>query len=162
MVVISLYSSSPLHLSLPPVDFLGNPLDACPIKALLEAMRGVVSWDDTIQVSFLHKCGQLIWCSAFNVVVTISFPDISSFHCWYNSATSPEVYLSKMVDSPKHSWGSSTPRESGLLHQSSLFSLVFWIRYAWNLQPFSSKAHNPKKVLKQLALTINFWFFLMG
>ena len=46
-----------MHLSPSPVHFLGNPLDACPIKALLEAMRGVVSWDDTIQVSFLHKCG---------------------------------------------------------------------------------------------------------
>ena len=95
-------------------------------------------------------------------MVTISFPDISSSHCWYDSATSPEVYLSKMVDSPKHSWGSSTPQESRLLHQSSLFSSVFWIRYAWNLQPFSGKAHNPKKVLEQPALTINFWFFFFN
>ena len=57
IMVISLYSLVSMHLSPSPVHFLGNPLDACPIKALLEAMRGVVSWDDTIQVSFLHKCG---------------------------------------------------------------------------------------------------------
>ena len=79
MMAISLYSPFSLHPSLPPVHFLGNPLDACPIKALLEAMRRAVSWDDIVQVSFPYKCGQFIWFSAFNMVVIVSFPDISSF-----------------------------------------------------------------------------------
>ena len=31
-VAISLYSPSPLHPNLPPIDFVENPLDACPIR----------------------------------------------------------------------------------------------------------------------------------
>ena len=57
MMTICLYSPFSIHLSPPLVLFLGNPLDAYPIKALLEVMRGAVSWYDTVQVSFLHKCG---------------------------------------------------------------------------------------------------------
>ena len=79
MMAISLYSLFSIHFSPSLVLFLGNFLDAYPIKALLEAMRGAISWDDIVQVLFLYKCGQFIWCNAFNVVVTIYFPDISSF-----------------------------------------------------------------------------------
>ena len=32
MVTTSLYSHSPLHLSLPPVNLVENPLNACPIR----------------------------------------------------------------------------------------------------------------------------------
>ena len=48
IMVISLYSHVSMHPSLPPIHFLGNPLDAYPIKALLEAMREAMSWDGTV------------------------------------------------------------------------------------------------------------------
>ena len=63
-----------MHLSLPPVQFQGNHLDACSIKAFLEIIGRVVSWENTIQVSFLHKYGQFSGYSAFNVVVAVTFP----------------------------------------------------------------------------------------
>ena len=37
------YIVPPIHPSLPPVQFLGNPLDACPIKAFLEIIGRAVS-----------------------------------------------------------------------------------------------------------------------
>ena len=119
----SLYSPLSIHLSLLPFQFLGNPLDACPIKALLEVIRRAMSKDDTGQVLFLHKCDQISWCSAFNVVMAVSFLDISSFHCWYGSATSPEAHLSKMVNFLKYSLELALILENLSCFVNFLFSL---------------------------------------
>ena len=78
-----LYSPSILNPSLPLVDQVGDPLDACPIRNLLEALWIAVNWDITVQVSFSHKCGQLVRFRAFNVVVVAFFPNISSFAVGY-------------------------------------------------------------------------------
>ena len=67
------YIVSPIHLSHPPVQFPRNPLDACPIKAFLEIIGRVVSWENTVHVSFLHKYGQFSGYSAFNVVIAVTF-----------------------------------------------------------------------------------------
>ena len=50
------YIVPPIYPSLPPIQFLGNPLDACPIKVFIEIIGRAVSWKNTIQMSFLHKC----------------------------------------------------------------------------------------------------------
>ena len=62
-----------IHPNFPPVQFLGNPLDACLINAFLEIIGRAMNWENTVQVLFLHKYGQFSWYS--------TFPDISSFHC---------------------------------------------------------------------------------
>ena len=74
-----LIQSPPIHPNIPPVQFLGNLLDACPSKTLLEVIGRTVSQENTIQVSFLHKCSRFSWCSAFNVVVAVTFRAIYSF-----------------------------------------------------------------------------------
>ena len=79
MGAFSLYSPSILHPNLPLVDFIGDLLDACPIKKLLKALWIVVNWNIIVQVSFSHKCSQLIKCKAFKMMVAAFFPDISSF-----------------------------------------------------------------------------------
>ena len=81
--VFSLYSPSILHPHLPLVDLLDDLLDVYPIQNPLEALWIVVNWDITVQVSFSHKCGQLIRCKAFNMVVIAFFPNISSFVVGY-------------------------------------------------------------------------------
>ena len=75
----SLYSPSIHHPSLPLVDLISDLLNACLVKNLLEVLWTAVNWDITVHVSFLHKCGQLVRCRAFNVVVVTFLPDISSF-----------------------------------------------------------------------------------
>ena len=62
-----------IHPNFPPVQFLGNPLDACLINAFLEIIGRAMNWENTVQVLFLHKYGQFSWYS--------TFLDISSFHC---------------------------------------------------------------------------------
>ena len=52
----------------------GRNWDACPIKTLLEVVESVVSCGTTVQLSFLHKCDQLSWCSVLNVEVMAIFP----------------------------------------------------------------------------------------
>ena len=52
----------------------GRNWDACPIKTLLEVVESVMSGGTTVQLSFLHKCDQLSWCSALNVEVMAIFP----------------------------------------------------------------------------------------
>ena len=54
-------------------------MDAYFIKTLIEVVGGVVSCEDTIQVSFPHKCGQFSCYGALNVEVAITFPYISFF-----------------------------------------------------------------------------------
>ena len=81
--VFSLYSPFILHPHLPLVDLLDDLLDVYPIQNPLEALWIVVNWDITVQVSFSHKCGQLVRCKAFNMVVVGFFPNISSFVVGY-------------------------------------------------------------------------------
>ena len=78
-----LYSPSILHPNLPFVDLIDDLLDACPIQNLLEILWIAVNWDITVQVSFPHKCDQLVRCRAFNVVVATFFSDISSLVVGY-------------------------------------------------------------------------------
>ena len=85
MRAFPLYSPSILHPNLPLVDLIDDFLDACPIQNLLEALWRAVNWDIIIHVSFSHKCGQLVRCKAFTVVVIAFFLDISSFVVGYLS-----------------------------------------------------------------------------
>ena len=77
MESIPLYSLTLFNPSLPLVDFVGDPLDACPIKTLLETLYVAVRLNMTVQVLFPHKCSQLIRCKTFNMVVAAFFLDIS-------------------------------------------------------------------------------------
>ena len=65
--------------SLPSVDCISDLLDACPIRALLEPLCVVVKLNITVQTSFSHKCGQLVRCRTFNVVIATFFSNISWF-----------------------------------------------------------------------------------
>ena len=85
MRAFPLYSPSILHPNLPLVDLIDDLLDACPIQNLLEALWRAVNWDIIIRVSFPHKCGQLVRCKVFTVVVVAFFPNISSFVVGYLS-----------------------------------------------------------------------------
>ena len=76
---ISLYSPLFLYPILPLVDLVGDLLDACPIQNFLEVLCIAVNWDITVQVSFPHKCDQLVGYRTFNVVVAAFFSNISSF-----------------------------------------------------------------------------------
>ena len=70
----------PFNPSLPSVDCVSDLLDACPIRALLEPLYIAVRLNATIQASFPHKCGQMVRCRTFNVVVvTVFFSNISWF-----------------------------------------------------------------------------------
>ena len=66
-------------LSLPLVDYVSDPLDACPIRTLLETLYVAIRLNITVHASFPHKYGQLVRCRTFNVVVTTFFSDISWF-----------------------------------------------------------------------------------
>ena len=70
-----------------------------------------MSYKDTIQVSFPHKCSQFSWCSTLNVEVAVTFPDISFFHCLHYSITFLGAPLSSMVDYLKYSRDASAPRD---------------------------------------------------
>ena len=76
MGAISLYSPILFNPNLPLVDHVGNLLDACPIRNLLEVLWVAVSWDILAQGLFPHKCGQLVRCKIFNAVVAAFFSDI--------------------------------------------------------------------------------------
>ena len=77
------YSPSIFNPSLPLVNHVGDLLDVCLIRNLLEALWIAVNWDIIVQVSFPHKYGQLVRCRAFNVVVAAYFPNIYSFVVGY-------------------------------------------------------------------------------
>ena len=83
---------------------------------ILEALWVVVNSYSIVQMSFLHKCGQLVWCSAFNVVVTAFFLDISSFVV--NLALLPSLKLSP---------GGSTPQEPSLIRHYLPLSSAPWL-----------------------------------
>ena len=65
--------------SLPPVNCISDLLNTCHIKALLKPLCVAVKFSITIYASFPHKCGQLVRCRTFNVVVATFFSDISWF-----------------------------------------------------------------------------------
>ena len=76
---ISLYSPILFNPNLQLVDHIGNLLNACPIINFLEALWVAVNWDILAQGSFPHKCGKLVRCRTFNVVVATFFSDIFWF-----------------------------------------------------------------------------------
>ena len=78
-------------------------MDACPIKTLLEVVETAMSCEDTVQVSFPHKCGQFSWGNALNVEVAVTFPNISSFCCLHGSVIFPEALLSGIINYLKYS-----------------------------------------------------------
>ena len=49
-------------------------LDACPIKALLEVVKCVVSCKITVHESFFHYYGQLSWYSVLNAEAMTTLP----------------------------------------------------------------------------------------
>ena len=57
MEAIPLYSLTLLDPSSPLVDYVGDLLDACPIRTLLETLCVAVRLNVTVQASFPHKCG---------------------------------------------------------------------------------------------------------
>ena len=61
------------------VDHVGDLLDTCLIRNILETLWIVVNWDIFVRGLFPHICDQLIRFKTFNVVVAIFFPNISSF-----------------------------------------------------------------------------------
>ena len=100
----------PSITSQPSIYTISRILFGCfPIKTLLDVVGGTVSCEDTVQVSFLHKCGQFSWCSALNVKVAVTFPAISSFHYLQDFVTFLGAQLSSMVDYLNYFQGASTP-----------------------------------------------------
>ena len=84
---------------------------------------------NTVQMLFLYKCSQFNWYSAFNMVVVVTFLDIFSFYCWYDSATSHEAHLSRVIDFLKRSQVVFVPREPRLPHRTPFFSSAFQTMY---------------------------------
>ena len=88
-----------------------------------------VNWDITIQVSFPHKCGQLVSCRVLNVVVTTFFPDISSFVVGYLPwSLSTKEMITFCTTFPR--WLSSNlprcfPDETQLLGNYHQFVIIF-------------------------------------
>ena len=69
----------PFNPNISSVDCVNDLLNACPIRALLEPLYIAVRLNVTVQTSFPHKCGQMVRCRTFNVVVATFFSDISWF-----------------------------------------------------------------------------------
>ena len=57
MRAFSLYSPILLNSNLPPVDYVDDFLDACPIRAFLKNLGVAVRLNITVQELFSHKCG---------------------------------------------------------------------------------------------------------
>ena len=60
----------------PPIDYISDFMDVCPIKFFLEPLCVAVRLNVIVQISFPHKCGQLVRCRAFNVVIAVFFSNI--------------------------------------------------------------------------------------
>ena len=56
MESILLYSLTLFDPNLPLVDYVGDPLNACSIKTLLETLYVAVRLNIIVQASFPHKC----------------------------------------------------------------------------------------------------------
>ena len=82
-----------------------------------------MSCEDIVHVSFLHKCSQFSWCSALNVEVAVTFPDISSFHCIRGSVTFFGAPLSGTINYLKYSQDAFAPRDPRFICQ---FSFLPW------------------------------------
>ena len=66
-----------LHLSPPPIDFLRNPLNACSIRTSWKLCEEIWAGITLFRCRFSINAANSFWCSAFNVVVIVSFLDIS-------------------------------------------------------------------------------------
>ena len=168
MRAFPLYSPSILHPNLPLVDLIDDFLDACPIQNLLEALWRAVNWDIIIHVSFLHKCGQLVRCKAFTVVVIAFFPNISSFVVGYLSWS---LFSKDWLPFVQYSWGgwvptfhnafprmlnSSETTISLLLSFLVLDSLIPKLNKPWDhpwVSMSSGTAHGPTHLLGLLNIT---------
>lgn len=76
---LPLYTHYPSpQLSLPLIDQVGDLLDAFPIRIFLKPLCVTVRLNTTIQASLPHKCGQLVRCRVFNVVIVAFFSYIFS------------------------------------------------------------------------------------
>ena len=151
--IISLYSPSPYISTFHLYNFLGKHLDACPIKTLLEVIKGAMSCENTIQMSFLHKRGQFSLCNALNMEMAVTFLDISSFCCLHGSVIFPEALLYGVVDYLKYSRGGFPPRTSYLCAYGSLFILGSLIILGQGLKPLG--------MLESLTPTIVVLFILV-
>ena len=73
-----LYILSPcFHPSLPLVDQISDLLDVYPIRTFLKPLCVAIRLNITVHASLPYKCGKLVKCRAFNVVVLAFFSDIS-------------------------------------------------------------------------------------
>ena len=76
-------------------------------------VESVISCGAVVQVSFPHKCGQLSRCSALNVEVMATFPDISFLLCLHIFVVFLSVLLSSARSQLRHSQDAFAPRTIG-------------------------------------------------
>ena len=118
MVITSLYSSAPLHPSLPPVGLVENPLDACHIKTSWKLCRQLL-----VELPLFKYHFSINAVSSFGAVHLMWWwqPFSQIFHLLgltEFSATFFEAYPSITVTSLKPSRGDPTPRKLKLTHYS--------------------------------------------
>ena len=118
---------------------LGNNLDIFPVKTLLEVVKKVLSCEVIVQVSFPYKCDQFNWCSALNVEVVVTFPDISPFCCLHDSVIFSKTLLSSVESYIKYFWGAFAVQDSrsadqfAFSPQTSHSQLLFVSEWSWRL-----------------------------
>ena len=76
-------------------------------------VESVISCGAIVQVSFPHKCGQISRCSALNVEVMATFPDISFLLCLHVSIVFLNVLLSSAGSQLRNSRDAFAPRTTG-------------------------------------------------
>ena len=116
-----------------------------------------------------HKCSQVIWYRAFNVVVAIFSPDISSFAVgyfpWCLSSKEQFPFIQNFRDSwapffHNTFWGGSAPREPLHVRYYLPLSSIYRSHSLSNLSTIlglymsSSTAHGPIILLGLFILTI--------
>jgi len=80
-----------------------------------------VGYEIIVQVSFPHKCSQFSCCSALNVEVVVTFPDISSFCCLHDSVIFLKTLLSSVGSYIKYSRGAFAPWDPRSADQFAFF-----------------------------------------
>ena len=98
-------------------------------------------------MSFPHICSQFSCCSALNVEVVVTFPDISFFCCLHDSVIFLKTLLSSVGSYIRYSWGAFAPPGSSVDGLASLFSsdLLFLILVRlWVILTSSLLSLNPR------------------
>ena len=72
---------------------------------------------------FPHKCKQFHWCSALNMEVVVTFPNISPFLCLHDYIVFPTALLFNVGSYIKYSQGAFAPWDPRSVDKSVFFSL---------------------------------------